>query len=100
MSPEQINRDKDIDGRTDVYSLGAVLYEILTGQNSSVGESMDELVRSTLEDQPIPPSKVSPQPVTSRLEEICLRCLQKDPAARPQSVGEFIRELNEEWRES
>jgi serine/threonine-protein kinase len=100
MSPEQINRDKDIDGRTDVYSLGAVLYEILTGQNSSVGESMDELVRSTLEDQPIPPSKASPQPVPSRLEEICLRCLQKDPAARPQSVGEFIRELNEEWRES
>jgi serine/threonine-protein kinase len=100
MSPEQINRDKDIDGRTDVYSLGAVLYEILTGQNSSVGESMDELVRSTLEDQPIAPSKVSQQPVPSRLEEICMRCLQKDAAARPQSVGEFIRELNEEWRES
>ena len=100
MSPEQINRDKDIDVRTDVYSLGAVLYEILTGQNSSVGESMDELVRSTLEDQPIPPSKVSQQPVPSRLEEICMRCLQKDAAARPQSVGESIRELNEEWRES
>jgi serine/threonine protein kinase len=83
-----------------VYSLGAVLYEILTGTNSSLGESMDELVRSTLEDKPITPSEASQQHVPLRLEQICLSCLEKDPNHRPQTVGEFIRELNEEWRDS
>ena len=60
---------------------------------------MDDLVRSTLEVKPIPPSEASQQPVPSRLEQLCLSCLQKDPVNRPQTVGDFIRELNEEWRD-
>jgi serine/threonine-protein kinase len=100
MSPEQIKIAKDIDGRADVYSLGAVLYEILTGQNSCVGDSMDELIKSALEQTPPPPSMISQQTVPKRLEALCLSCLRKDRAMRPQSVGEFIREMNEEWRDS
>lgn len=98
MSPEQINRDVSIDGRTDVFSLGSVLYEILCGENPAVGETMQDLKRSALEDVPIAPSAISTLPLPSRLEALAMQCLSKDPAARPQTAADLIRELNEDWR--
>ena len=98
MSPEQIERDPGIDGRSDVFSLGSVMYEVLTATNASQGETMDELMRSTLEDVPISPSEISETRIPSRLEEICLWCLKKDPNERPQSAAELVRELGEDWR--
>ena len=98
MSPEQINRDAAIDGRADLFSLGSVLYEILCGENPAVGESMEELKRSALDDTPTAPSEISPLPVPQRLEALAMQCLSKYPAERPQSAAELIRELNEDWR--
>ena len=98
MSPEQINRDTAIDGRTDVFSLGSVLYEILCGANPAVGQTMEELKRSALEDQPLAPSTINELAIPARLEALAMQCLAKDPASRPQSAADLIRELNEDWR--
>ncbi|MCH8175623.1 MAG: hypothetical protein IIC59_10620 [Proteobacteria bacterium] len=59
MSPEQINQDPAIDHRTDIYGLGAVLYEILCGQTPSSGEKFHHVIQSTLNDIPVP---LKPQP--------------------------------------
>lgn len=98
MSPEQINRDSGIDGRTDLFSLGSILYEILCGENPAVGESMQALKRSALEDVPIAPSAINPLPIPERLEALAMQCLSKAPSERPQTAADLIRELNEEWR--
>ncbi len=98
MSPEQINRDAAIDGRADLFSLGSVLYEILCGENPAVGESMEDLKRSALDDTPTAPSEISALPVPQRLEALAMQCLSKNPAERPQSAADLIRELNEDWR--
>ena len=98
MSPEQINRDAGIDGRADLFSLGSVLYEILCGENPAVGETMEDLKRSALHDAPIAPGEISQIPLPPRLEALAMQCLSKDPAERPQTAAELIRELNEDWR--
>ena len=98
MSPEQINRDTAIDGRTDIFSLGSVLYEMLCGENPAVGETMQALKRSALEDIPMAPSNISPFAIPPLLEALAMQCLSKDPAARPQTAAQLIRELNEDWR--
>ena len=98
MSPEQINKDPQIDGRTDVYSLAAVIYEILTGDTAKQGETMDQLVRSTLEDTPEKPSNLVSYPIPKLLENVTMKCLHKDPADRVQGMGELIRLLQETRR--
>ena len=98
MSPEQIKKDPAIDARTDIYSLAAIIYEILAGTTAAQGETMDALVRSTLEDVPKPPSEMVNYYIPEILESVTLRCLQKDPAERIQTMGEMIRLLQETIR--
>ena len=95
MSPEQIHKDPAIDGRTDIYSLAAVIYEILAGRTACQGETMGQLVKSTLEDVPEKPSALVSYPIPDLLENITMQCLQKDPAKRIQTMGEMIRLLQE-----
>ena len=97
MSPEQIRQDAALDHRTDIYSLGSVLYEVLAGRPPVVGESFEEILRQTLNVDAAPPSEFAKTPVPPRLEQICMRCLRKDPAARFETAGELIRELQEDW---
>ena len=94
MSPEQIAEAKDLDHRTDIYSLGAVLFELLTLEHLAWGETLDEMLDNT-QNRPAPaPSSVSPnREIPSLLETICLRCVQKDPDYRIQNVKELIHEL-------
>ena len=98
MSPEQINKDPGIDQRTDIYSLGSVLYEVLCGRTPAVGETMDQIVQSTLNDAPPAPSSLATGRVPALLETTCMNALAKDPADRFDDIGDMIRLLQEDWR--
>jgi len=98
MSPEQINRDPNIDARTDIYSFGAVLYEVLSGRCPAKGEKIHNIVESVLSDTPPPPSEVTKGYVPPLLEKVALRCLQKDAADRFQSVDEMLLALQQDWK--
>jgi eukaryotic-like serine/threonine-protein kinase len=97
MSPEQIRRDPDISFSTDIYSLGSVLYEVLTGQTPFNAEHTYEIIDAVENQVPDKPSKVSKYPVPKLLESLCLQCLQKDPKARPANMDQMIRILQEDW---
>jgi len=97
MSPEQIQRDPDISFSTDIYSLGSVLYEVLTGQPPFDSEKTYEILEMVEKQQPAKASEVSKYPVPRILEDLCMRCLEKDPAARPGSMAEVIRILDQDW---
>ena len=98
MSPEQINRDPNIDHRTDIYSLGAILYEILAGRTPFVGDKVHEVISSTLKDDPPVPSAMSKQPIPAVLEQSAMRCLQKNPGQRFESISQLLRELQQDWK--
>ena len=97
MSPEQIRQDPDLDQRTDVYSLGAVLYEVLCGRPPVAGDTFQEILDKTLKADVAPPSSHAATPVPERLERICMRCLEPQAEQRLPSAGELIRELQEDW---
>jgi eukaryotic-like serine/threonine-protein kinase len=91
MSPEQIRGEK-VDGRSDLFSLGVVLYELLTGARPFPGESITTLVYQILHTEPRDPREIrSDLPLTTR--EVMARLLAKQPDRRPPDAREFIREL-------
>lgn len=97
MSPEQIDRDPEINKRTDIYSLGTILYEILAGETAAKGDTVDKVI-DYIKNQDIPkPSAVSKYPVPPLLEKATMACLEKRPSARLHSAGELIRLLQEDW---
>ena len=82
MSPEQIAGD-DIDHRTDIYSLGSILFEILTGQQLAWGDSLDEMLQNKTNSPPPPPGVVAPdRKIPHALESLCLRCILREPEHR------------------
>ncbi len=81
MSPEQAAGKTDLDGRTDVYSLGGVAYFLLTGQQPFVRETAMEMLLAHAYEAPRPPREVRPE-VPADLEAVVLRCLEKDPNRR------------------
>ncbi|MET0067300.1 MAG: serine/threonine-protein kinase [Candidatus Thiodiazotropha sp.] len=96
MSPEQLHRDPDITISTDIYSLGSVLYELLTGQTPFESDKTYELLDMLEHKVPAKPSSISEYPVPKVLEELCMNCLEKDPANRPNSISEVMRAV-EHW---
>ncbi|MBD3660771.1 MAG: protein kinase, partial [Arenibacter algicola] len=98
MSPEQIERDPAIDHRSDIFSLGAVIYEILCGQTPAQGEKLHEVIESVRDVVPPRPSSISKIRIPQLLEEVAMKCLAKDPADRYQSMAEVILLLQQDWR--
>ncbi|MGA3318107.1 MAG: protein kinase [Candidatus Korobacteraceae bacterium] len=91
MSPEQV-RAQEVDARTDLFSFGAVLYEMATGQMPFRGSSSGEICGAILHEQPGPPSQLSPA-LPERLEEIIQRALEKKRELRYQHASEMRAEL-------
>lgn len=84
ISPEQAAGDPDVDARSDVYSLGCMAYELLSGQTPFPGRTPQRLLVAHLTETPKPIAEVVPD-VPAALASLVTRMLQKDPAARPQS---------------
>ncbi|MFC1609473.1 protein kinase [Myxococcota bacterium] len=84
------------DHRADIYSLGVLLYQLVTGQPVFASDSWAEILLSHVNDKPRPPSQLRPGGLPRRLNQLILKCLEKKPASRPESarqVGEQIREI-------
>jgi len=91
MSPEQV-KGKPIDGRTDIFSLGVVLYEMLTGEKPFPGQSITTVIYKIVNEDPIPPRQLNPS-IHPGLNEIVLRALAKEPDERYQSCRELLEDL-------
>jgi eukaryotic-like serine/threonine-protein kinase len=91
MSPEQL-RGERLDGRTDLYSLGAVLYEMATGRRPFPEESQARLIGAILSEAPKPPRALRGS-ISGELERIVLKSLEKDPGERYQSARELAVDL-------
>jgi len=98
MAPEQASGRVDlIDRRTDVYGLGAVLYQLLTGTAPFSGSDNHEILRKVCEEHPRPVRELWPE-VPSALEEICLRALAKSPIDRFASASQLATAV-QTWQE-
>ncbi len=89
MSPEQV-RGKIVDERSDIFSLGAVFYQMLSGRKPFAAKALPEVMRKVLTDEPAPLAHVEAPPSLAR---IVMRSLQKDPLKRYQSVTELLTDL-------
>lgn len=95
MSPEQV-KDVPVDERTDIFSMGVVLYEALALREPFRGEIIHETFDNILHETPPPPSTISRHlKVPKRLDEICARAMQKKAADRYQSMLEFIQDIRD-----
>jgi serine/threonine protein phosphatase PrpC len=93
MAPEQVKGSRG-DHRTDIYSLGAILYEMTTGEVPFGGDSPYVIMNSRVTGDPVAPRKINPK-LTPVIEEIILHAMEREPKRRYQSAAEMKRELDD-----
>jgi len=96
-SPEQLKEFKNIDRRTDIFSMGVVLYQLLTGTLPFHEESIAETINKIINGEPDPPRKIVPE-IPVKIERVVLKCLAKDPAHRFQTARDVREALSESLR--
>jgi len=97
MAPEQVNGKGEVTARTDVYALGAILYQILTGRTPYVAETVSQVYEKILSEDPVPPRQIDAA-LPWELEAVALKAMEKDPARRYATAAAFADELRR-WRE-
>ena len=95
MAPEMIQNPAAADARSDIYALGGLAYFLLTGKYMFDSESVAVVLEKQMNEIPAPPSGITENPISPVMEQIILACLEKDPAARPQSALELAARLAE-----
>ena len=93
MAPEQAAGDANIDSRADIYALGAMAYELLTGQPVFPNRTAQRMLAAHMAETPRPPAELRAD-VPVSLGDLVLKCLAKDPSDRPQSAGDVVRALD------
>ncbi|MEZ4446968.1 MAG: serine/threonine-protein kinase [Polyangiaceae bacterium] len=94
LSPEQLVSSKEVDGRTDIWSVGVILYELLVGETLFGGDTVGAIFSNVIK-MPIAPLASRRPGIDPRLDEIVMRCLEREPSARYQTVVELADDLND-----
>ncbi len=94
MAPETIDDPRAGDPRSDLYAVGAVAYFLVTGMPVFEGATMDDILRQHRDAVPVPPSERADRPLSAAFCALVMKCLEKDPARRPQGAGELLQALS------